>query len=82
MTMPNLFSQFVPRISSTSSDDLSRSASDGPGSVAAKLGCDTGVTGVGAGGITRSVVEEYLVVADSAAFCVTQLSASLAEAVG
>ncbi len=36
--MPSLFSQFVPNISSMSSDDLSRAASDRSISLSKKLG--------------------------------------------
>src|SRR5208282_379404 len=82
MTMPSLFSQFVPSISSTSSDDLSRLASDGAGSVAAKLGEGSGVTGVEAGGIACSVLEGSPVVAGSAVFPVTQFSANRTAGLG
>ncbi len=81
--MPSLFSQFVPSISSMSSDDLSRSVNDGPGSAASNLGVDGGgVTEVGAGSIAPSVVEEYLVVAGPVGFCVTQSSATRTEGLG
>src|SRR5271169_1078148 len=83
MTMPSLFNQFVPSISSTSSDDLSRSVNDGSGSADAKLGVEGGgVTELGAGSIAPSVVEEYLVVAGPVVFCVTQSSATRTEGLG
>ena len=79
--MPSLFSQFVPSISSMSSDDLNRPASDGADSAVAKLGGGSGATGAGAGGVARSVVEEYGV-AGSIVFWVTHLSATRTEGLG
>src|ERR1035438_2829568 len=58
MTIPSLFSQFVPSISSTSRDDLKRSASDGPDSTLWKFGEGGGATGVARGEVGRSVVDE------------------------
>src|SRR5712692_11014294 len=75
MTMPSLFSQFVPSISSMSSDDLSRSAIERSIPLAAKLGAGRGSAGVGAG-----VVGD--VAADAAVFCVTQFSAIRTEGLG
>src|ERR1035441_7278514 len=58
MTIPSLLSQFVPSISSTSSDDLKRSASDGSDSTRWKLGEGGGATGAASVEVGRSVVEE------------------------
>src|SRR6266851_6731083 len=75
MTMPSLFSQFVPSISSISSDDLSWSAIERSIPLVAKFGEDTGATVGGAGGTGD-------IVADSSAFCVTQFSAIRTEGLG
>src|SRR5437879_40740 len=80
MTMPSLFSQFVPSISSTSREDLNRSASDGADSIVNKLVNGGDVRPVEAGGATRSL-EEYGV-AGATVFWVTHLSATRTEGLG
>ncbi len=75
MTIPSLFSQFVPSISSMSRDDLRRSAIERLIPAVAKFGGNTGPT-VGGAGRTGDVV------ADSSAFCVIQFSAIRTEGLG
>src|SRR6202522_4070229 len=58
MTVPNLFSQFVPSISSTSCDDSRRSTADGADCRVANLGSGMGGPGCSATGIAGSVIEE------------------------
>src|SRR6266498_4409279 len=79
-TMPSLFSQSVPNISSTSRDERNLSNNDGPVSVAANVGAgvaDSGGCGgaVDAGGVVVSG-------AGSEALRVTQGSAAVCDVLG